>query len=168
MRGLIYFGGYVVVEGAITIWLASVVGWAAVLGFYGIGLVVGILVIRDAGLKAVRGIRDAAASGGVPAESMGDSGTLFAGGTLVAIPGLLTDVLGLLLIVPITRRLLQRQLGLALARNIRRRGVTVVTTTSSTGATVTRVVPGDVIQGEIVERGPTEDSGGPRPPTSAR
>lgn len=160
-RFLIAFASYVIVEFLIAGWLAGLFGWPAVLALFVIGFVTGLLVIRTAGAKAATALTQAARTGELAGDQMGDSGLLLAGGILLAIPGLLTDVIAVLLVIPATRRVCRRPVAAFLGRGLRGAGVTVSAAGVSGG--VGRGTPpgsnADLIVGDVIER---HDE--PRPP----
>lgn len=67
--------------------------------------IIGGLVIRREGLRSWRSMREAARTGAMPERSAADSGLVLLGGFLLVLPGLITDVVGLLLVLPVTRPL---------------------------------------------------------------
>lgn len=154
MRFLIAFAAYAVVEFLLADWLATWFGWPAVFGFFVVGFVVGLLVIRWAGAKAAAALTEAARSGDLAADQMGDSGLLLVGGILFAIPGVLTDVIAILLVIPVTRRACRRPVAAFLGRGLSQAGVTVLGSTQVNGDSVGRSsrASGDVIVGDVIER----------------
>lgn len=151
MRGFLIFVLYVLLEAALAVWIASLIGWLAVFGLIIAGFVLGLIVMREAGFAATEALRQASQTGNLPPGKVGDSAVLFAGGLLIAIPGFMTDVIGLLLTISPLRRLARRWGAATVGRRLRARGMSVVTTTVG-GATVTRVVPGDVVVGDVIRR----------------
>ena len=103
----------------------------------------GALVLRRAGRRALTALRGGVLTpSGVPAPgrspgAVGDVVLAGAGGALLVLPGLISDVLGLLCLFPPTRRLLRR----SFARLVRRRVEGAV-----------RRAGGQVVQGEVVGR----------------
>ncbi|MFJ8579805.1 FxsA family protein [Micromonospora sp. NPDC093277] len=65
----------------------------------------GLALLRREGMRAWRGFRAAAASGQPPGRQVTDGLVGLAGALLLALPGLVTGVVGLLLLVPPVRRL---------------------------------------------------------------
>jgi UPF0716 protein FxsA len=65
----------------------------------------GTWLLRAQGRTAMRRFRDAVAGGRVPAAEAADGALTLCGGLLLLVPGFITDVLGLLLLVPPLRRL---------------------------------------------------------------
>jgi UPF0716 protein FxsA len=70
----------------------------------------GLLLARFEGLRTLHQIRHSLSQGIVPAEEMLDSVLIFAGGVLFVIPGVLTDVVALVLLIPFTRTIFKRWL----------------------------------------------------------
>lgn len=153
MRFLIAFAAYAITEFLVADWLATLFDWPDVLALFVIGFVVGLLVMRWAGTKAVGALTESANSGGRAADQMGDSGLLLVAGILFAIPGVLTDVIAILLVVPVTRRACRRPMAAFLGRRLRKAGVTVRSTqVSGDGTFRPRPTSGDVIAGDVIER----------------
>lgn len=78
-------------------------------------------------------------------------GWRIAGGAFIALPGLVLDLVGLLLLVPAVQEWVSGHVLRGTEAALRRRGVSVVTVTDASGAPRTTVVPGDVIPGVVVE-----------------
>jgi UPF0716 protein FxsA len=70
----------------------------------------GIVLVRFEGLKTLQQIRQGLSQGIVPAEEMVDGVLIFVGGILLIIPGVLTDVFALVLLIPYTRTIFKRRL----------------------------------------------------------
>lgn len=103
------------------IWLLTVVadalgGWAVPLLVLA-GLVLGVAVVRRAGRRAWRRLAETVRTGApqTPADRGGGTVTTMLGGLLLLLPGLLSDVAGLLCLFPPTARLLRRAAERALA-----------------------------------------------------
>lgn len=67
--------------------------------------VAGLILVRREGLRAWRGFRQAAAAGQPPGPQVTDGLVGLGGALLLAVPGLLTGVAGLLVLTPPVRRL---------------------------------------------------------------
>ncbi|MFM9043941.1 MAG: FxsA family protein [bacterium] len=78
--------------------------------------VAGALLLRRQGRAAMDAFRAALAQGRIPAREAFDGALVIFGGALLLTPGFLTDLLGLLLLLPPTRDLF-RALGTRLARS---------------------------------------------------
>ena len=72
--------------------------------------VAGGLLARSQGLAAIRRIQRDLGEGKVPAESLFDGLLILISGILLITPGMLTDALGLLLLIPRTRNLFKRSI----------------------------------------------------------
>lgn len=92
---LIEIGCFIVIGQAIGLWptLAGVV----VMG------VVGSLVLRVQGLSLINEIRLSVGQGQLPARALADAMMVFLAGTLLLLPGYFSDVIGLLLLIPLVR-----------------------------------------------------------------
>jgi UPF0716 protein FxsA len=76
---------------------------------------IGALVLRWQGVAALREMQFRMQRGEMPARQMGDAMLIGLGGVLLLLPGYFTDLVGLLLLLPVTRELIYR----LLARNLR-------------------------------------------------
>jgi UPF0716 protein FxsA len=84
---------------------------------------VGGWVLREQGRAAWRRLGSAVAAGRSPGREVLDGALVVLGGVLLIVPGFLSDLLGLLVLLPPTRWLTRRQL----ARNLHRRFVVQAT-----------------------------------------
>ncbi len=152
MRGFIVFLVYVFIELVVAIWLASLIGWLLVIGLTVAFFVLGLVVIQNAGIQAAQSLRTASEHQ-QPADGseVGDSGIKFVAGALITTPGFVTDVIGLILLIPPVRTLARRGAALWFVRWARGKNMSVIKTNVD-GATVTRVVPGDVVAGDVIHR----------------
>ncbi len=83
--------------------------WTTVLVVFGIGFL-GAFLSRLEGFRAWSNFHKALQKGEMPAEHMLDALLLFIAGVLLVIPGFLSDVAGLLLLIPWTRFVFKRWL----------------------------------------------------------
>jgi UPF0716 protein FxsA len=70
----------------------------------------GIVIARIEGLRKLQQIKQSLSQGIVPAEEMVDGVLIFVGGILLIIPGVLTDLFALVLLIPYTRTIFKRWL----------------------------------------------------------
>ncbi|WP_296256594.1 MULTISPECIES: FxsA family protein [unclassified Pseudomonas] len=70
------------------------------------GSMLGIFVVRVAGLATAISARASLARGELPAQQMMDGLMMTVGGGLLVLPGFISDVLGLICLMPFTRRVL--------------------------------------------------------------
>ena len=80
--------------------------------------VLGAALVRREGARAFRAFSEAARSGGVPGKEVADGALILFGGALLLTPGYVTDVVGLLLVLPPTRALLRTALAGWVARRL--------------------------------------------------
>jgi UPF0716 protein FxsA len=103
--------------------------------------ILGTWLIKREGSRAWRALRDALDNGRMPGSELADGALVLIGGTLMLAPGFVTDVFGILLILPLTRPLFRRLLTTLVARRV--------------VLNVTRPGPGPssgpVIRGEVVD-----------------
>jgi UPF0716 protein FxsA len=106
-RLLLLFTLLPLVELTLLAWLSAHTDWRlAVLFVIGTG-VLGAWLIRSQGWRAWVRIRDELARGQVPAESIQDGLLILVAGLLLITPGVLTDIVGVLLLVPPVRRIVR-------------------------------------------------------------
>jgi UPF0716 protein FxsA len=72
------------------------------------GVPLGTWALRSQGAAVWRRMTAAAAAGTPPARHVIDGALVIVGGTLLIVPGFITDVLGILLLAPPTRALIRR------------------------------------------------------------
>jgi len=121
--------------------------------------VLGGWLVRRAGARAWQALASAASSGRVPDDRLGDSALLLVGGILLFVPGFITDLVGLVFVLPFTRRPARR----LLVRVIQRRLLTLppgVFVRFSGGPVVEgHVIKDDeIVQGHVLD-GPRDESG---------
>ncbi|MET7736283.1 FxsA family membrane protein [Streptomyces sp. NPDC005402] len=151
------------------IWLLTVVAGAAsgfaVFLLLVAGFVLGSVVIKRAGRRAFRNLNEALQRGGAPSSSgSGGNGLMMLGGLLLMIPGLLSDALGLLLLIPPVQKAVGRYAERTFDRKLRAAGPGTLGDAFQQ-ARMQRP-DGKVVQGEVIVRDePAGDSPqGPRPP----
>jgi UPF0716 protein FxsA len=108
-----------IAELAVVIQVAQEIGVLWTVAVLIVDSVVGAALMRAQGRGAWRRFNEAIAAGKVPAREVLDGALVMFGGLLLLTPGFLTDLLGLLLLVPPTRRLVRA----ALARRLMHRMV---------------------------------------------
>ena len=147
---------YAVVEIAAVVAVASWIGigWTLLL-LLGLSLL-GLVLLRREGSRALRSFQLAVADGRPPGREVLSGMLVLLGAVLIVLPGFVTDVLALLCLLPFSRRLIGRVLvGWALTRG----RATVLRVSSTRG-------PGTVPPGRDGPVPPGD--GGPVPPGAGR
>ncbi|MFE9249513.1 FxsA family membrane protein [Streptomyces sp. NPDC007088] len=155
------------------IWLLILIGGAAggltVFLLLVAGVLFGGVVVKRAGRRAFRSLSETLQQRqdpGAEQRGRGDgNGLLMLGGLLLMIPGVLSDALGLLLLIPPVRSLLSRRIERTFQRRLEQAGG------GGLGAAYQQArmhrPDGKVVQGEVVHEDGTEQprpDEGPRPP----
>ena len=145
---------YLVVEVATVVWLGSTIGVGWTILLFLATWAIGLWLVRSQFRRVLTQFRDAGQNAASVGGAVAD-GALVAGGTvLLIVPGLVTSVLGLLMLAPPTRRVL-RPLAVLLGG----RHLAVVTASGTAGAGVyartrrTTVVDGVVVEDTVVDTG---------------
>ncbi|MFE6285470.1 FxsA family membrane protein [Streptomyces sp. NPDC057877] len=149
------------------IWLLTVVADAAggltVFLLLIAGLVLGTVVIKRAGRRAFQNLNEAMQRGTAPSRG-GGNGLMMLGGLLLMMPGLISDALGLVLLVPPVQKALSRRAERTFERRLR----TARPGTLGDAFQQARMhrPDGKVVQGEVIrdEPEPRDRPEGPRPP----
>ena len=95
--------------------------------------VLGAALARAEGTRVLRAWQQALAAGTVPADGVVSGVLVLLGGALLISPGVITDVAGVLLLVPYTRRLIARMVTARVQRAIERGTIRVVHAQASEG-----------------------------------
>lgn len=106
-------------------------------------------LLRREGSRAWKSLIGAYQSGRLPTGELADAALVLVGGILLMLPGFTTDLLGLFFLLPFTRPLARRLLGVALAGRLDQvtGGPTVINFDSTT-----------VVDGSVVDDPPGESS----------
>jgi len=109
--------------------------------------IVGSWLVKREGGRAWRALRVALAEGRMPARELADGALIVIGGTLMLTPGFVSDVLGVLFVLPFTRPLGRRLLARVIGRRL-----TVAAVPGQGSRSWTRHRPGpDVVRGDVVD-----------------
>ena len=100
----------------------------------------GSWLLKREGVRSWQALQTTLAEGRLPAKELADAALIVFGGTLMISPGFVTDIFGLLAILPFTRPIARRLLTAFVARR-----VVVVRNAHRPGP------PNDVVQGEVVD-----------------
>ncbi|MEF8786845.1 MAG: FxsA family protein [Haloarculaceae archaeon] len=83
--------------------LSTYIGWQVVVLLVVLTALVGMLLVRAQGRQTLRKIQQKTARGELPADELLDGALLLVSGAFLLTPGLVTDVIGFLLVIPFTR-----------------------------------------------------------------
>jgi UPF0716 protein FxsA len=83
--------------------LSSYVGWQVVVLLVVLTAFVGLLLVRAQGRYTLHKIQNKVAQGEPPTDELLDGALLLVSGAFLLTPGLVTDTLGFLLVIPVTR-----------------------------------------------------------------
>ena len=100
----------------------------------------GSWLLKREGSRAWRALQEALGSGRMPTRELADAALIVFGGTLMITPGFVTDIVGLLAILPFTRPIARRMLGAFVARR-----VVVIRDARRPGPS------DDVVRGEVID-----------------
>jgi UPF0716 protein FxsA len=148
------------------IWLLTVVAGAAngfaVFLLLVAGFVLGSVVIKRAGRRAFQALNEAVQRGSAP-SSGGGNGLMMLGGLLLMLPGLISDAVGLLLLIPPVQKALSAYAERTFDRKLRDAAA------GSMGDAFQQArihrPDGKIVQGEVIRDEPPQDGPQePRPP----
>lgn len=105
---LIVFIVWITLEILVGARIAAIIGTPAWLFWMLASVALGVIVIRRSGWRAVHRIQAALAREELPAREMLDTALRFMAGGLLIVPGAISDVFGLLLLLPILRQRMLR------------------------------------------------------------
>lgn len=125
-RLLVLFTVVPLVELAILVQLGRLMGLGPTVALVLVTGAAGAWLARWQGIAVLRRVQADLAEGRMPAGALLDGALILAAGALLLTPGLLTDLVGLSLLVPPLRRLLRRRLGDALRRRMQAGGARVI------------------------------------------
>jgi UPF0716 protein FxsA len=115
---VVAFVGVPLLEIYVLIQVGQVIGpWWTILLLV-VASVLGAWLIRREGGRAWRGLTEALQTGRMPARELADGALILVGGTLMLAPGFVTDAVGVLLILPVTRPVARRLLTGVVARRL--------------------------------------------------
>jgi UPF0716 protein FxsA len=102
--------GIPIIEIALFIKVGGAIGLGPTLAVVALSALVGVALIRTQGLRTWMQARASLNRGEMPVRELFNGLCVFAAGILLMIPGFFTDALGLLLLLPLVRRLLAERL----------------------------------------------------------
>ena len=136
--------GLLVTVPTFEIWLlfqvADQIGGWPTLGILVVGALLGAWLMRREGRRAWTALTEAFSSGRVPSGELVDAGLVLVGGVLLMLPGFVTDIIGFLFLLPLTRPAARKLVAFFVAHQISRLAVP--------NPAARR---GDIIEGETVD-----------------
>jgi UPF0716 protein FxsA len=142
---------YLIAEVTVFVLAVRWLGGGAVFLWVLVTAVLGVVLVRREGMRAIETVRIAMRERRAPQRAMPDRGLVATGGLLLILPGLLTDLAGVVLVVPATRPLARRLLaGIGTALIGRAAGSPRVYPPVSPGRPP---ASGRIVRGEVVESG---------------
>jgi UPF0716 protein FxsA len=124
---LVLFIAVPLLELAILVRLGMAIGFWPTIALVVTTGTVGALLARSQGLRTLQGIRTELAHGQMPALRLLDGVLILIGGVVLLTPGILTDVVGLLLLLPGPRHAFRRLLQRRLERMLKSGAVNIMT-----------------------------------------
>ena len=116
---LVLFVAMPLIELWVLLVLAARIGWAPTILLVFITGVVGASLARSQGLQTVASIQRDMANGVMPAPRLMDGVMILIAGAMLITPGILTDIIGFLLLVPATRQIIRNYMRLKLEKKLR-------------------------------------------------
>lgn len=103
-------------EIAVFIWVGALIGVGWTLLLIIVTTVLGSVLMRQQGFKAMREFSQNARMGRAEPSDVVEGSFIFIGGFLLILPGFITDVIGLLCLIPTVRKTIAKWLIVALAQ----------------------------------------------------
>lgn len=120
LKWLLLFTVVPVAELYLLIQLGQVIGPELTVGVVVVTGAVGVVLAKSQGMAVLNSIQDQVEMGEVPGSAILDGLFVLVGGVLLVTPGLLTDTIGFIFLIPFTRRPLKNYLRHKLADLIAR------------------------------------------------
>lgn len=141
-----------IIELAVLIAVGNAIGVLATIGLLILASLVGAALLRREGSRTLVAFREAVRTRRPPHRELIDGMLIAAAGVFIVLPGFVSDVVGLLLLLPPTRALVRRRMLRSAVRHAdtRRTG----TRHAGTNHTTARFAPGAVVEGEVVDEPP--------------
>lgn len=109
---------FIVLEIVTAVWVVSTFQWLGALLFLVVAGAVGAWMVKREGLAAWTRVVSGVRLGEMPTEALVDGGIVVAAGFLLLLPGFVSDVLAILLVVPPIRKLVRTRVLAASERRI--------------------------------------------------
>lgn len=106
LKLLLIIGFISLLELSILVYVGTLIGVVYTLGIVLATAVVGILVARHQGLAIISRVQESMSQGIIPSVELFNGVLILLGCLLLILPGLIADLLGILLLIPHTRRII--------------------------------------------------------------
>jgi UPF0716 protein FxsA len=136
-----------IVELTVLVAVGRAIGVLATIGLLVLASLFGAALLRHEGARTLGAFVEALRTRKPPHRELLDGMLIAAAGVLIVVPGFVSDVLGLLLLLPPTRALVRRRILRWILRSAARR-------------TSVRFAPGTVVEGEVVDEPAPRSSSG--------
>lgn len=134
-----------IAEIALLVMVGQQIGLLPTIGILLAEVVLGAWLSRREGGRAWRALSEAFGTGRMPTAELTNAALVLVGGVMLMLPGFITDLFGLVFLLPVTRPLARKVLAFALSRQVRLRyGVDL-------GSVRARMDPDNTIRGETVD-----------------
>ena len=133
---LVSFFAFILAEVSLLVWVSTQIGWWT-LGLLMVSTVLGAYLLQREWRKAWTQLSDSVKTGSLPPGRTADAVLVLLGGFMLIMPGFITDVVGLLLLLPFTRPGVRSVLGWWAGR--------IISSAPSTPG-------GTVIKGEVIDQ----------------
>jgi UPF0716 protein FxsA len=140
---------YIVVEVALFVLVGQWLGGGALFLWVLATAAVGAVLIRREGMRAVETMRVAMRERRAPDRTVPDRGIVAAGGLLLLLPGILTDLVGLIMVIPASRPFARRLLTMLGTGLVSRAGG--VTSVRPPPMPAPKPTSGPIIRGEVLD-----------------
>lgn len=161
---------YVAAEVSALIWVAGEIGWWTLLILV-LSSVVGVVLLQREWRRTWARLSDSLRTGQLPSGQLADASLVLGGGILLILPGLLSDIAGVLLLLPFTRPFVRSALSWWAGRSLQQPGGPVIIKGETVEVTQTLPPPlsepeagvpdstgqGIIIEGTIID--PHDESG---------
>jgi len=147
------------VELALLIEVGSRIGTLATLAIIVVTGVLGAALAQQQGIRTVRAIQEQLGQGELPAGSLVDGVIILVAGALLITPGILTDAVGFLCLLPAARDAAKRRLLRRFERAVREQRIQVAThvfDARGPGGPIYDVTPDEPSSEDADRRGPRE------------
>lgn len=134
---LVGFFVIILVEVSLLVWVSNLIGWWTLAALM-VSTLLGAFLLQREWRKAWRQLSESLKTGSLPSGRTADAVLVLLGGFMLIMPGFLTDIVGLLLLLPFTRPWVRSVLGRWVGRSVARH----------TASPRDMVIPGDVVEPE--------------------